>query len=230
MEPTWQRDGIHLYLGDCLEILPQLEAGSVDSVVTDPPYNVGIDYGAIVNDSRTPANYMVWCHSWFDKCVDSGAKRIAISCGIANLPMWLVSTYPHWILAWHKPAAMGRCVVGFNNWEPVLLFGKPKVQTSDVFRACIVPDDSVEGHPCPKPLGWGLWQVKNLASDGDTVLDPFMGSGTTGVACIRTGRRFIGIEIDSRYFGIAVKRIEAELDRHPLFDKPEAKTVQKELL
>jgi len=51
-----------------------------------------------------------------------------------------------------------------------------------------------------------------------TILDPFMGSGTTGVACIRTGRKFIGMEIDEKYFDIAVKRIEAEFDRHPLFD------------
>jgi site-specific DNA-methyltransferase (adenine-specific) len=65
---------------------------------------------------------------------------------------------------------------------------------------------------------------------GQTILDPFMGSGTTGVACIRTGRRFIGIEIDPTYFSIARDRIQAELGRHPLFKEEEAAERQMELV
>jgi DNA modification methylase len=72
------------------------------------------------------------------------------------------------------------------------------------------------------------WCLKHVC--GETILDPFMGSGTTGVACLRTGRRFIGIEIEPRYFDIAVKRIEAELNRHPLLEPKQNVHKQRELL
>jgi DNA modification methylase len=63
------------------------------------------------------------------------------------------------------------------------------------------------GHPCPKPLKFVKWLIKKGSKEGDTILDPFMGSGTTGVACVQTGRNFIGCEIDPGYFKIAEKRI-----------------------
>ena len=77
-------------------------------------------------------------------------------------------------------------------------------------------------HPTQKPLGLMVRLVGGVVPPGGACLDPFMGSGTTGVACIRMDRRFMGIEIEPRYFDIAVKRIEAELNRTPLFDsKPQ---------
>ena len=89
------------------------------------------------------------------------------------------------------------------------------------------------GHPCPKPLEWMEWLVlKSSPFENETILDPFAGSGTTGVACIRTERRFIGIEKEPKYFEIACKRIEREwqLKRSELpFEKP-AKEVQRELV
>jgi DNA modification methylase len=102
----------------------------------------------------------------------------------------------------------------------------PREQVNDCIRACIVPDASVEGHPCPKPLKWALGQLE-IWPDAESVLDPFMGSGTTGVAAVRLGRRFIGIEREPKYFEIAIKRIEAELNRMPLFEA--APTVQRDL-
>lgn len=121
---------------------------------------------------------------------------------------------------------MGRCVVGFNNWEPIALYGKPPKQICDVICATIKPDASLAGHPCPKPLEWGEKQVEMLSLEGCTVLDPFMGSGTTGVACVNTGRNFIGIEIDKGYFEIAQRRIaEAQ---NTLFH-PQPKMTQEEL-
>lgn len=64
------------------------------------------------------------------------------------------------------------------------------------------------GHPCPKDVRWGTWLINKFSKTGKTILDPFMGSGTTGVACVQTGRKFIGIEIEPKYFDIAVKRIQ----------------------
>ena len=83
------------------------------------------------------------------------------------------------------------------------------------------------GHPTQKPLRVMEWTLEQVNA-GQTVLDPFMGSGTTGVACVRTGRKFIGIELEPKYFEIAVARIEAELNRHPLFEPPKA--VQRSLI
>jgi DNA modification methylase len=228
IKPTWQTDdgAVQLYHGDCLEILPTLEAGSADSVITDPQYNVGIEYTSS-DDMRD--DYEQWCTDWFLRLIVACKidSTIAISCGIANLGMWHNIQKPTWVLAWHKPASMGRCVVGFNNWEPVLLYGKPSKSICDVFRAMIIPDASLLGHPCPKPLDWGVNQINILTDDNDTVLDPFMGSGTTGVACVRTGRRFVGIEIDENYFNIAVKRIKKELSRPTFFRPQPAKNLKR---
>jgi DNA modification methylase len=90
----------------------------------------------------------------------------------------------------------------------------------------VVNDDGQADHPTQKPLVVMRWILDS--TDPQSVCDPFMGSGTTGVACVRTGRKFIGIELERRYFNIAVDRIEKELNRFPLIEQPPA--VQRELL
>jgi site-specific DNA-methyltransferase (adenine-specific) len=201
-----------LHLGDCLEVLRGLPDGCVDAVVTDPPYNVGIDYGVTTDDGR--ADYESWCRRWFAEVRRVCRGAVAVSVGQSNLSMWATLAAPDWWLAWWKPAAMGRCAAGFNNWEPIALYGRPYRAGCDVIRAEILPDDSVAGHPCPKPLQWGRALVRMLCPPGGTVLDPFMGSGTTGVAAVMEGRKFVGVEISPEYFAIAQKRIcEAEACR-----------------
>jgi DNA modification methylase len=190
-----------LWLGDCLDVLPKL--GRVGAVITDPPYGVDFKYGS---HDDSPIGYPHWCDIWFSELRVICDGPIAISCGIANVTDW---PKPNWILAWHKPAAMGRCAVGFNNWEPILLYGKARgEQGADVIRAPLIPDDALSGHPCPKPLGWATGLINRVASKHNTILDPFMGSGTTGVAAVRMGKAFIGIEKDPDYFAMACKRIE----------------------
>jgi site-specific DNA-methyltransferase (adenine-specific) len=213
MQPDWISDdgAATLYCGDALRVLPTLTSGSVDTVVTDPPY--GVDFRYATHDDN-PIGYREWCNRWFDALKTRCTGPIAISCGIGNLSGW---PQPDWVFCWHKPAAMGRCVVGFNNWEPLIVYGKTRAgQVVDVFTAPIVPDDSLKGHPCPKPIGWGRGAVARIAADGDTVLDPFMGSGTTGVACIQTGRRFIGIDIAKHRIIDAQREVSERFD----FAKP----------
>jgi site-specific DNA-methyltransferase (adenine-specific) len=187
-----------------LEVLRGLEAGSVDAVVTDPPYNVGLDYCGY-DDKRS--DYAEWCASWFAELRRVCRGPIAITCGQANVAVWARIEAPDWWLAWWKPAAMGRCVVGFNNWEPIALYGAPPKPACDVIRAEIRPEKAIDGHPCPKPLDWAAKQVRMLTTPGASVLDPFMGSGTTGVACFQSGRDFIGIEREESYYKIAERRI-----------------------
>jgi DNA modification methylase len=73
------------------------------------------------------------------------------------------------------------------------------------------------GHPCPKPIGWMTWLVNLATRRGERIVDPFMGSGTTGVAAVKLGRRFTGIEIDAGYFDIACRRIDAALTEPDFF-------------
>jgi DNA modification methylase len=76
-------------------------------------------------------------------------------------------------------------------------------------------------------LEWALWQVENLSNEHNLVVDAFAGSGTTGVACVRLGRKFIGIELEPKYYEIAIKRIRAEQERFPLFEKSTKKEPQQ---
>lgn len=183
MQPYYRQDGITIYHGDCLEVLPALSA---DVVITDPPYNLGLAYGASVNDLRD--DYESWCKQVLRLCRAS-APAVALTPGIANLGLWMSIEPPRWTLCWLKPAAMGRSYLGFNNWEPVLLWGKPRRRDGvDVFVAPIIPDPEVKGHPCPKPLLWGRRMVGLLSNEGDVILDPFMGTGTTLAAAKWFGR------------------------------------------
>jgi DNA modification methylase len=181
-----------LYLGDCREVLPTL--GKVDAVVTDPPYGVGLQYAS--HDDSVLVDWLSTARTI--------AGVVAFSPGVLNFTSF---PKPEWTLAWWKPNSMGRVCVGFNTWEPVLIYGKVTgKKTHDSFIASISPQADTEDHPCPKPVEWAKQIIDRVG--GELILDPFMGSGTTGVACVRLGRRFIGIEIELRYFDIACRRIE----------------------
>jgi site-specific DNA-methyltransferase (adenine-specific)/modification methylase len=196
-----------LYLGDCREILPTL--GMVDAVVTDPPYGIGYERGAggkgisrrhndapIAGDDK-PFDPTPWLG--FSHVILWGANHYA-----ARLP------HGRW-LAWNKLGHMEPwddfCDVEFA-WQNTRaadrifsLMWKGLIKASE--------KDEVRQHPTQKPVALLYWCIEHLPSDAQTILDPFMGSGTTGVACVKLGRRFIGIEIEPKYFDIACKRIEA---------------------
>ncbi len=209
-------DRVRLYCGDCLTLMRDIPDGSVDEVVTDPPYNVGFDYRSI-DDSRP--DYEAWCGQWFAELERVCRGPILLSCGIVNLGMWYRIKTPKWIVCWWKPAAMGRSPVGFCNWEPMPLYGQLKRREGcDVIRASIKPNREMDGHPCPKPVSWGIGCVELVSDPGMIVLDPFMGIGTVGLACQKLGRRFIGIEIDSVYFSNSAERLNGTT-REPLFGR-----------
>ncbi len=207
IEPYYQRDGITIYHGDCREILPQLEAESVDLVLTDPPYNVGVDYGEH-NDRMTRREFIAWADRWFFEC-----RRIAdtvLITGQARLPDYAMLEPWKWLLCWWKPAAMGRSPVGFCNWEPVALWGNGGANGCDVVRAEIRPSGEIDGHPCPKPLEWAKG-ILALFPKTESVLDPFMGSGTTLRAAKDLNLRAIGVEIEQSYCDLAVRRLRQEV-------------------
>ncbi len=206
-------------LGDCLQALPTLSG--IDAVVTDPPYGIGWNYESY-DDSLENWERLILAS--VPLCRDLARFVVMPCCANARLPWWYANCQPEWLIAWYQAAAPARnSPVGFNTWQAHVTWGRPRVPMHDYFRT--VDAGCVEGHPCPKPLGLAKWLCERA---GDVICDPFMGSGTTGVACVRTGRRFIGIEIEPKYFDIAVKRIEAELNRFPLLEP--ARPRQMELL
>ena len=202
-----------LYLGDCREVLPTL--GKVDAVVTDPPY--GIASGVVV-DRPTK-----WRRLRGEEPEDWDAATVdELPSLIASAPIrcvWGGNYYPlppsrGW-LSWFKPDAppsMASVELAWTNLD------RNARQIS-----CSISQTNPErcGHPSQKPLAVMMWCLAQLGLPG-AILDPFMGSGTTGVAAIRLGCKFIGIEIEERWFDIACRRIEAEArqGRLPL-DTPE---------
>jgi tRNA/tmRNA/rRNA uracil-C5-methylase (TrmA/RlmC/RlmD family) len=113
------------------------------------------------------------------------------------------------VAAWNLNS-LTRGNIGFNNWLGAVVAGKKPRQGPNFFEFAVRGE--MPAHPSPKPIEYMLKLIARLTDEGDTVLDPFMGSGTTGVACAKLGRNFIGYEINPDYFAIAEKRIaEAQL-------------------
>jgi DNA modification methylase len=137
------------------------------------------------------------------------AERAAITPGRTN--MWLYDNAVD-VGCYYQPAATSMSYWGRATWQPILFYGRDpyigkKIQP---LHYQLTEKPSCPEHPCSKPQqGWD-WLVDRSSKPDELVIDPFMGSGTTGVSCSKRGQRFIGFEIDERYFDIACKRIEQE--------------------
>jgi DNA modification methylase len=205
--------------GDCLELMRELPDGCCDAVVTDPPYNVGLRYAGDFSDTRS--DYAAWCAEWFTEA-RRVSRCVAFTPGTPNVHLWLDIAEPDVWLCNYRPNGAGYSKAGFCHWEPILVYGELGGERgTDVIRAAIIPEPDAEPHPCPKPLEWARQLARLTCPFGGTVLDPFMGSGTTAVACIQTGRQFIGFELDAGYCAVAEKRIADALAQPRLdFDPP----------
>jgi len=210
-KPYYQDSACTIYHADCLEILPLLEPGSVDLVLTDPPYGVG---KAGWDKSFPPAP--VWK---LIRGVLATTGSLIVYPGEMNLPQkieLLASMFRYeWVVPWYKPNAMQFGKTGyskhslawwFSNGEP---HAKPKM--IDVIIDPIEPKANKNGHPSPKTIGSVMPFLKHWTDEKQLILDPFMGSGTTLRAAKDLGRRAIGIEIEERYCEIAARRLEQEV-------------------
>lgn len=189
--------------GDCLQVMPQI--GKVDAVVTDPPYGIGylasqpnaVKHKKIANDE-----------SPIDLSSILSAECCVLVFGANNFPDQL----PHrgrW-LCWDKRTIDGAADAMMGS--PFELAWANKTNGYDkivriLHGGVVNADGGSRVHPTQKPIQSMIKSIDWVARDARTILDPFMGSGTTGVACVKTGRAFIGIELDPDYFDIACKRI-----------------------
>lgn len=230
---------VTLWQGDCLELLPTLEAGSIDAVICDPPYlltgsNVplrGKGVTARVNDSN--AIGMPWGYSldWVDRVARLEPKHWFVFCVERMLSTLLPALEKQaklgTIFVWRKTNAsrMARNVPRLDC-EFIVWMKHPKATNvrAKEFRSLVIDapfpqagcfavervlmsDSKKAAHPTQKPLAIVRPFIERFTDEGQTILDPFMGSGTTGVACVQTGRNFIGIELDKGYFAISQRRI-----------------------
>lgn len=209
-----------LILGDCFDILPLL--GKVDACITDPPYGIDFEYASHDDNYQCWQNLMTKLVKWCRANVD---VAIMPSCQIKSMT-WIYATIPpDWLLCWFKGSPGHRAFVGFNSWEPHLVYGKrPGTQYHDHFSARPSDQDPTNGHPCPKSIGWANYLISRATLPDDTVVDPFLGSGTVLMACAKLGRKGIGIEKDKKYFDIACRRVEEAYKQGDFFiERPKIK-------
>lgn len=200
-----------LYLGDCRELLPLLP--KVDAVVTDPPYGVLSESGSAAtrrSGSHPNAGIMAWDiapeASLLGALRDTSEWQMFWGGCHLNLP----PTFGY--LVWDKQ------IDGLNFGEVEYCWTNAKFAPR-VFRYRAVGIDGGKQHPTQKPVQLMQWCL-GFIPKARTILDPFLGSGTTGVACVKLGRRFIGIEIEERYFDIACKRIRDAYAQPDMFVEP----------
>lgn len=214
-----------LYLADCMDVLPTL--GKVHAVVTDPPYGIGengerssrtknrgrwnnpkpVDYGFVEWDKK-PLDLSV-----INAVLEAGTYQIIFGGNYYALPptsCWLV---------WDKLNGnndFADCELAWTN------LNKAVRRIQFLWNGFQRQNNEKRGdHPTQKPIGVMRWCLSHLPDDAQTILDPFMGSGTTGVAAVQMGRKFIGIEREPRYFDIACRRIEDAQRQVDIFAAPE---------
>lgn len=238
-----------LHLGDCLEYMRSMEAGSVDAVVTDPPYSSGGQFRGdrmgdtrnkyiqsssldtfrdpFTGDNRDQRGFLVWCSMWMGE-----ARRI-------SKPGSLLACFTDWrqlptvtdamqcggwiwrgIATWWKPgirmqrgrfSLSAEYVVFASNGE----WNEGELSPQNVFSCAPVGDED-KSHIAEKPVDVLSWVIGVTPKDS-IIFDPFMGSGTTGVACIKSNRNFIGCEIQSDFIETAERRIEQASRQVSLF-------------
>lgn len=229
-------EGVTLHLGDCREILPTL--GRFDACVTDPPYGIGESSDAVASRQRKAGGKSkaladqrdYGAFAWDQKPIDAALVQALRDCSrhqiifggnyfeLGPTSCWLVwdkqngdNDFADCELAWtNLPKAVRRI---YWRWNGMIRKGS---------------DERV--HPTQKPVGVMRWCLEQLPTSDVLICDPFMGSGTTGVACVREGKRFVGIEREPAYFEAAIKRIRAAIETPDMFVTAAPQPVQEALL
>lgn len=223
-----------LYLGDCLEVMPTL--GAFDAVVTDPPYGIGESAGKAKTRTSGLTSGLTSGHlyqrdygdkSWDDDTADDAVSQaidiskhaIVFGGNYYNLPptsCWLV---------WNKlngTTDFADCELAWTNLP------KAVRKIDWLWNGCMRQEKHIaREHPTQKPLRVMEWCIEHLPSAAETILDPFMGSGTTLVACAKLGRKGTGIELDPEYFEIACRRVEEAYRQPDLFVEAPSKPEQE---
>jgi site-specific DNA-methyltransferase (adenine-specific) len=233
-----------LYLGDCMDILPTLD--KVDAVITDPPYGIDIAKSSTVGATGKNGKGRAVGASYATNYGVSDWDSAGMSAAQWELIKVAAPAYVVWggnhlagvlggsagLLVWDK-----KCQNGWDDTFSEIEIAFTNIYTrakgfrhlwAGALRAS-EPSANVRQHPTQKPIALMVWCIEQ-AGNPQTILDPFMGSGTTGVAAIQLGRKFIGIEREPKYFDIACQRIEQAVAQGQLFAPEPMKQVQETLM
>jgi site-specific DNA-methyltransferase (adenine-specific) len=226
----WPTDYLNQVIcGDCLEVMKGIPDKSVDLVLTDPPYGVEGGHGGKNKDYRkadydncfddTPDYIKNVCVKSINECLRI-AKTVVFTPGTRCFSFY---PQPDDCGCFFQPASNRIGKFGFQSCQPIFYYGYYKNRGKGAIATGISVTERSEkkGHPCPKPIKAWSWLLERCSNFGDIILDPFFGSGTTGVAAKLLGRQFIGIEISEKYCEIARKRIDGTLVNKKLFQTAE---------
>jgi DNA modification methylase len=204
-----------LYLGDCSEVLPTL--GQVDAVVTDPPYGIGEAAGKNKSRCNLAVAKDYGDDTWDNEIVDNQVIDL-----IRQISDWQIIFGGNYYalpptkcwLVWDKENTgdFADAELAWTNLNKAVRL--KRYMWNGMLRANKEPRGD---HPTQKPVGIMTWCISHLPDGSNTILDPFMGSGTTGVSAVQMGRKFIGIEREQKYFDIACQRIDAAQRQEKLF-------------
>lgn len=196
----------HIYTMNCLDLMQDMPDKYVDLILSDPPYGIGLQYDTYEDTEE----------NWFKlmEMVLPEMKRVAKMviipcCRIAALP-WIYRNFPpDWLMCWYKGSTGHRSYIGFNSYEPHLVYGKSYSQLAmhDFFQTKPSEKKGTFNHPCPKPEDWAKWIVSRATKPGMLVFDPFTGSGTVPAVCKMFGRKWLGCDISAEYVKTATERI-----------------------
>jgi len=207
-----------VHLCDCMEFMKGVPDKFYNISLTDPPYNVGIEYNSHFDKMD---NYESWCDSWFNELLRI-SETVVITTGYRNLKYW-VNKNPKGIIYWIKanqnsPSQLG----GFNCVEHIFYFGKLQKRIGqDYFSMPIGVQADASFHPVPKYLPAWKKLLIMVSNKNSTIFDPFVGSGTTRIACHDIGLDFEGCEIDKDYWEAQEARYKQHISQGDLFGKEE---------
>jgi DNA modification methylase len=214
MRPYYHHAGITIYHGDCRDVGPL-----GDVFITDPPYGVelgtsdsrgrehGLAHLAYASFADTFDEWRELVPPMITQCV-MHHHRGAVFTGkhLTHFPP------PAFCGGVYLPAGCGRNPWGYTNWAAIFFYGVDPQLHRGARQTVLVSSETSErnGHPCPKPIGWMRWLVQRVSLPGETIFDPFAGSGTTLVAAKQVGRQAIGIEREEKYCELAAVRLQQE--------------------
>ena len=217
---------MRLLKGDCLELMKGIPDKSVALVVTDPPYIIETSGAGIYKKAEYVKELCGMKDGFNEKVLDELCRvmkkiNVYFFCSqkqiIPLLDYFVKKKKCNWnIICWHKTNPVPACGNKYlTDTEFVLFFREKGVKVYGEFETKFtyyvtpknIKDKKAFRHPTIKPLNIVQNFIANSSCEGEVVLDPFMGSGTTGVACVNTNRHFIGIELDEEFYEIAKKRI-----------------------
>lgn len=217
-----------LHLGDCLEYMRGMAAGSVDAIITDIPYNeANRDNNGLRNlDKGAADSSEIDLPEVMKEMVRVCAGSFYVFCGFQQFSF--IDSYfrsqciSRRCIVWEKtnPSPMNGESIWLSGVELCVYGKKPKATYNGFCKNTVIKYKTggfVSDHPTEKPVKIMEDFIIISSNLGDTIFDPFMGSGSTGVACMQLGRKFIGCEINEQYYNIAKRRIEQAALQEPLF-------------